>query len=154
LAAGGNDSVYTRHDYESCQEIESPEPGISTRRRCEGRAGIAVIWNNEPDDSSVDFGTKPLREDLRIGRFFAAGNTIEWRGPAGTPLAAIVRYHSGRRIGLLDRPKLVVYRLEPGGRSCVMATVNGTQGANERARRLADRGAASFRCGVSRRLTR
>ena len=155
-ALAGNDSTYTRHDYQACPEIESPEPDVITRTRCQGPAGITVTWTNEPDASSIDIGTRIRSESLGLGSFLAVGPTIEWRGPQGSrrPLAAIVRYHSGPTVGRLDRPKLVVYRLEPSGRSCIMAVIDGAPGANARAREIVDDGAQRFRCGVSRRLAR
>lgn len=149
-AADAFDSVYSRHVYERCQKIGDDDPIME--RRCEGHAGIAVHWTNEPDNSSVSFGSEGAiggEYDARF-TFAAVGNVIEWRGPvrAGQvePYAAIVRYLC-RAIGGPCMPELVVYRLIGKRASCIAATVNGRRtDANERAREVADGFARSFDC--------
>lgn len=118
-------------------------------RRCVGRADIAVVWTASDDSSSISFGAKPLDEELNIGPFFEVGSTIEWRGSVGgRPVAAIVRYAVGRRIGRLDGSRLVIYRLQADGASCIIGSVDGrAREANGRARILADTRAAEFVCG-------
>ena len=153
--AGGFDSLSTRFDYASCPEAPSPEPGIIEVHRCTGPGGIPVTFTGEPDASFVTFGTRPIDESPDLGSFFEAGGTAEWRiGPTGgKPFAAIIRYDYGPNIGTLDRSRLVVYRLEGSGRSCIMGSVDGhAADANAKARRLADQHAERFVCGVSRRL--
>ena len=153
--AVAQDSHYTRHDYDSCEEAPSPEPGIIDVRRCIGLDGIAVTWISEPDSSSVQFGDNPLDEYLDLGAAFEVGTTIEWRtGEAGgSPVAAIVRYRSGDSIASLKRSQLVIYRLAPSGRSCVLGMVTGASD-NLKARELADAHAPAFACGTSKRLVR
>jgi hypothetical protein len=151
-----NESRYTRHVWQRCPAIGSPEPGIVSRRRCPGAGGLAVTWTADSDSSSVSFGPRPVEEDLAIGSFFEAGDTIEWRAERGgsRPFAAVIRYRTGASVGRLDSSRLVIYRIEPGGRSCIMATLDGrASDANARARELADSRGPSFRCG-SPRLTR
>jgi hypothetical protein len=148
-------SVYTRHVYSRCPPLKSPEPGVVEIRSCLG-VGVNLFWTADDDGAVVSFGRAPIKESLDIAPFLEAGDTIEWRSTdasRGKPVAAIVRYGIGQRVGALKSFRLVVYRLEPSGRSCVMAVVNGP-GANEKARAVADRDAAAFKCGSSKRLER
>lgn len=149
--AQGAESRYTRHSFDTCPQVGSPEPGIVANRQCRGPDGQAVDWSADDDSSSVTFGTRPLDEALGVETFFEVLPTIEWRGPPGTPYAAIVRYRTGPSVGRLDRTRLVVYRLAPGGVSCIMAILSGGPRANETARTLADTRASRFRCGTDRR---
>lgn len=154
-AAADYESAYTTHDWETCPLGETPEPDIVTVHRCPGRGGFDVVWSGEEDGSWVEFGAAPLDEELGFGSFFEAGDRVEWRGPKGsTPAAAILRYQVGSRIGKLNRTLLVVYRLEPGGASCIMGEVSGGADANARARRLVDERAAGFKCGSTKRISR
>jgi hypothetical protein len=149
-------SVYSRHDYERCQKLGDDDPIME--RRCEGHAGIPILWVNEPDSSSLSFGTKGAvggEYDPRF-TFAVAGNVIEWRGPmeAGTvaPYAAIVRYQFCRAVGGPCTPELVVYRLIGNRASCIAATVNGRRAdANLRAREIADTFARNFDCEKDKR---
>lgn len=153
LPALANESAYTKHVWEKCPTIGDEADGV-VKRRCAGRAGIDVIWTAGDDSSAVDFGERPAEQFLEIASFFEAGTTIEWRGPAnGRPVAAILRYATGDRIGRLNRSVLVVYRLQPDGVSCVMGTVDGrAKDANVRARTLVDTQANGFRCGESKQV--
>ena len=49
------DSAYTTHDFEKCALVRDDDP--VTERRCVGYAGIPIFWVNEPDSSSIGFGT-------------------------------------------------------------------------------------------------
>ena len=150
------DSRYSRFDYQTCPEADSPEPGVIERHRCAGPGGIAVVWLAEPDSSEVSFGTSPDDESLPLDVVFEASDTIEWRirtraGESST-IAAILRYAHGPAIGRLAQSRLVVYRIEPTGRSCVIGSIDGGRtNANAEARQLADRWAAGFVCGSSSR---
>ncbi len=149
-------SSYTRHDYGKCRKAKPDAEGASVHQ-CAGKNGIPVVWTAGDDSSSVDFSTRPVAETISDkAHFFEAGGTIEWRGPkGGRPQAAILRYATGQNVGKLDGSRLVVYRLAPGGVSCVIGSVDGRTGdANARARRLADEKAAGFRCGQDQRSER
>jgi hypothetical protein len=154
LSAAAQESITTRHTYEKCREAPSPEPDVIEVRRCSGPLGITVIWMSEPDSSSVRFGD-PLDEDMDLGAAFEAGTVIEWRsGKAGnSPVAAIVSYQTGDSVGRLDRSRLVVHRIEPSGRSCIMSVVSGS-GATNKARALIDRSADQFFCGKNKPVGR
>jgi hypothetical protein len=150
------DSRYSRFDYANCRVGETPETGIVEVRICRGLGPVDVVWTAEPDSSEVTFGTDAEDEVLGLGDFHEAGDTVEWRlrNRDGQPaaVAAIVRYWTGANIGRLDHSRLVVYRIEPSGRSCVMSLVDGSRpNANAEARQIADRWSASFVCGVSAR---
>lgn len=145
-------SITTRHNYEKCPEAPSPEPDVIEVRRCSGPTGIAVLWMSEPDSSSVSFGNNPLDEDLGIGAAFEVGTVIEWRsGKTGkTPIAAVIRYRTGDSVGKINKSRLVVHRIEPSGRSCIMGIITGNA-ANDKARVLIDGSADHFICGKSGR---
>jgi hypothetical protein len=144
-------SAYTRHVYEQCVHTNDDDPIME--RRCAGHGGIEVHWINEPDNSSVSFGSEGAiggEYDPRF-TFAVVGNVIEWRGPLTggsiAPIAAIVRYELCRAIGGPCAPELVIYRLLGKRASCIAATVNGRRAdANLRAREIADTFVASFDC--------
>lgn len=154
LPAFANESAYTKHVWETCPVVGGDEADGVVKRRCAGRSGFAVTWTAGDDSSAVDFGDRPQDQFLDIASFFEAGTTIEWRGPAGgRPIAAILRYRVGDRIGRLNRSVLVIYRLQPDGVSCVLGFVDGRRkDANVRARELVDTQTDSFRCGESSRI--
>jgi len=151
-------SVYTRHDYEKCRKTGNDDPIVE--RRCVGHDAIPVHWVNEPDSSSVSFGTDGAvggEYDQRF-TFAVAGDVVEWRGPVRSgkvaPFAAIVRYQLCRSIGGPCAPELVIYRLVDKRASCIAATVNGRHAdANARAREIADTFGRSFNCEKDKRRT-
>ena len=143
-------SVYTDHRYSACPAGPSPEPGIIEVRVCSGPAGIPVKLIGEPDAATLRIGRAPVEEPLGIGSFYEPSEKIEWLDDGdGRPSAAIVRYRVGKSVGALNESRLVVYRLEATGKSCVMGVVR-EPGANAKARALVERTAAGFRCGSSR----
>jgi hypothetical protein len=151
VAAEIYESAYTRHDYEQCTKTSDDDPIME--RRCAGHGGIEVHWINEPDNSSVSFGSDGAiggEYDPRF-TFAVVGNVIEWRGPLVNdkvaPVAAIVRYQLCRTIGGPCTPELVIYRLVGKRASCIAATVNGRRpDANARAREIADSFLHDFDC--------
>lgn len=149
-------SSYTSHDYAKCRKDKGDGDPVAVHR-CAGKAGIAVTWTADDDASAVGFGPGPVDETILpdVG-FFEAGRTIEWRGPkGGRPQAAILRYATGRSVGRLDGARLVVYRLDAGGHSCIIGSVDARKpAANAAARRLADERGPSFRCGQDSRSDR
>jgi hypothetical protein len=132
-------STYTKHAYEQCRELPSPEPDVVELRECDGVGGVKVRWGNGPDASWIQFSEAD--QDLRLGSFFVVGPTIEWRGPVVNgviePRTAIVRYHTGSNVGSLSKSSLVIYRL--AGEACAVAVQPGNvPKANEVARLTAD----------------
>jgi hypothetical protein len=156
LAADRIGSAYSRFNYENCARTGDDDPILE--RRCEGYDGIPVHWVNEPDSSSLSFGTEGNLGGEYDSRFtFAvAGDVVEWRGSflgeKLIPYAAIVRYHLCRSIGGPCAPELAVYRLIGQRASCIAATVNGRRAdANARAREIADDFARTFDCENDKR---
>jgi hypothetical protein len=139
--AGEIASTYTKHDYEACRELPSPEPDVIDLRECEGFGGFKVRWGGAPDATWIEFSENDTEQDLKLGSFFVVGTTVEWRGPvvngAIQPHAAIVRYHTGSSIESQPESSLVIYRLS--GTPCAVSVVAGkTPKANEVARMTAD----------------
>ncbi len=155
LAAGASAdprSTYTEHRYATCPEGKSPEPGVIEVRRCSGPIGLAVTWMGDDDSAVITFGRAPMTESVDLAEFYTPMSRIEWRGASAAdpaPVSAIVRYRVGKSVGALKETRLVVYRIEPSGRSCVMAVLR-EPGANQRARDIVDARAATFRCGAKR----
>ncbi len=145
------ESIYTRHKYDRCPSRGAAEGGV-TRRACLGVGSVEVFWTADDDSAAVWFGRRPLKESIDLGSFYEPGETIEWRldKSTGRPVAAIVRYRVGQSVGALKESRVVIYRLEPSGASCVMAVIREPR-ASQKARDAVDAGAASFRCGSSRR---
>lgn len=145
-------STYTEHRYSVCPEGKSPEPGVVTVRRCSGPGGLAVTYTADDDSAVLTFGKAMGPENVDLGSFYEPTTKIEWRGASSgdpTPVSAIVRYRVGQSVGRLNETRLVVYRIEPSGRSCVMAVVR-EPGANQKARDIVDRNASGYRCGSKR----
>lgn len=156
-SAAEQTSHYTRHDFSRCAAKTSPEPGVIEVRACKGLSGIPVVWTGEPDSSSVAFGRATDADDPipGLGQFYEPRATVEWRGPMlggqVRPIAAILRYDTGRAVGSLNASRIVVHRLMPDGVSCVMGVVAGSvPNANVAARAMVDRSASDFVCGRSR----
>lgn len=156
LAAERVGSAYSRFDYENCARTGEDDPIME--RRCEGRDGIPVHWVNDPDSSSVSFGTEGNLGGEYDSRFTFAvvGDVVEWRGTFHgaklIPHAAIVRYQLCRSVGGPCAPELAVYRLVGKRASCIAATVNGRRAdANARAREIADTFARTFDCENDKR---
>ncbi|BCJ90715.1 hypothetical protein IZ6_14500 [Terrihabitans soli] len=134
-------SAYTKHDYETCRELPSPEPDVIDLRECDGFGGFKVRWGGAPDATWIEFAASETAQDLKLGSFFVVGTTIEWRGPVKNgviqPQTAIVRYHTGSSIQSQPHSSLVIYRLT--GTPCAVSTLPGsTPKANEVARLTAD----------------
>jgi hypothetical protein len=135
-------STYTKHDFEACKQLPSPEPDVIDLRECEGYGGFKVRWSGAPDATWIEFSQNDLAQDLKLGSFFVVGTTVEWRGPVVNgkiePRAAIVRYHTGASVGSQPDSSLVVYRLT--GTPCAVAAVPGaSSNANAVARAAADK---------------
>ncbi|SDR47563.1 hypothetical protein SAMN05519103_03653 [Rhizobiales bacterium GAS113] len=149
--AGEVVSAYTKHDYERCKLVSRDV--ASQTRKCRGIAGIAINYQNDDDNSVIDFGKEGLvgERGYDEGAVFA-GKTIEWRGVrrrgALAPYAAIVRFDMGRSVSGPFRPQLMIFRLEGTQRSCVVASLDARKpNADEKARQIADDIAATFACG-------
>jgi hypothetical protein len=140
-SAGEIASTYSRHDYEACRELPSPEPDVIDLRECDGFGGFKLRWVAAPDATWIEFSDTETAQDLKLGSFFVVGTTIEWRGPVVNgvidPQTAIVRYHTGASVESRPHSSLVIYRLS--GTPCAVSTLPGsTPKANEVARMTAD----------------
>lgn len=145
------ESITTHHDYGRCPSKTDPQIAL-VRRACLGVGSIEVFVTEGDGSKALWFGRRPIKESIDLGAFYKPADDIEWRLDKGTglPMAAVVRYRVGASAGALTGSKLVVYRLEPAGGSCIMAVLpDGKAGAKARA--LIDADARGFRCGSSRR---
>ena len=132
----------------------------STIRVCPGKAGLVVVISEDDLRETVSVGrgrAAAAREPAAqswFGPFNSTTHTVEWRALDGKPFAIIQRWHiadtadedkDGRPIA---KPLLAVTRLPPGA-VCHVAyiDVKANPDANELARKAADEGARSFRCG-------
>ena len=149
------ESTYTKHDYAKCKEAKQVDD--VHKYRCEGHVGTLVNAYLAEDSTTVDFGFQGDKDDA--GQFptgfVFAGDTVEWRGRVRTgkmtPFAAILRYDVGHNVGGPFKPVLYVYHIKGLQGSCIVGSVDGTHAdANERARKLADEVASSFRCGADK----
>lgn len=146
LAAPAAESAYTRHEWDKCRKIGAQDDTVT--RRCEGQAGVPILYSGGEDGASVAFGAKGMRGDFPLSGFFFPKQTVEWRSAGGKPFAAILRYDVGKAIGGPFRTRLVIYKLEGAVSSCIVGSLDGGRpDANEAARRLADTRAQDFDCG-------
>jgi hypothetical protein len=138
------ESIYTRHNYARCPSRGAE--GGTDRRACLGVGSIEVFWTADRGSAAIWFGPSPIRESIDLGPTYRPAEAIEWRldPSSGRPKAAIVLYRAG------GQSPVVVYRLEPGGASCIMAVLRG-KNADARARTAAADESAGFRCGRSKR---
>lgn len=145
-AAHAADSAYTRHDWDKCRKIGAQDDTVT--RRCDGQAGVPVLYSGGEDAASVSFGAKGMSGDLPLNGFFFPKQTVEWRSVGGKPFATILRYDVGKAIGGPFHSRLVVYKLNGTTSSCFVGSVDGGRpDANEAARKLADERAPAFACG-------
>ncbi|MGX7896427.1 hypothetical protein [Tsuneonella sp. HG222] len=145
--APGRAFAYTK--LSECKTVrEETEEGQFLEQDCPGIGGYALkstVGDLRANLEVIGAGGKGTSLDLsRIGGggFSAVGETLEWRGPAGDPLAPdalIVRYN------VVEQPEtneevsyLLVTKL--GDTPCVVAKVPPGPGQNARARDLADQG--------------
>ena len=159
--AAAEDSAYTRLDLGACDVLDAAPPGgpgAWTRLRCNGLGGNAVHVVEDDARMSLDYGpvAGPGRWESFAG-FNRVHDVVEWRlDDGGTPFATIHRWFVSRGDGT-ERQVLVVStvasRADP--RSCVVGLVDAAGGGspNRRARRVADRVARGFRCGVDEART-
>ena len=124
---------------------------------CPGYAGIAVVLSAGDQRMQVSFGPRASRERAASETLPSFNDvykgTIEWRLERGKdgkirPFATILRWNY--MISEDDRKAsgrtLVITRLNPGG-VCHVGYVDGrTADANEKARKIADEKARTFRC--------
>jgi hypothetical protein len=154
-------SVYTSTAPRDCRAIgpRRSEDG-SASRLCPGKAGLAVLVNEDDLRETVsvgrnraDAGRQPAAETW-FGPFSSTTTTVEWRMQDGKPFAIIQRWHiadnsdqdkAGRP---KDKAMLVVTRLPPGT-VCHVAyvDVSANPDANDIARKAADDIARGFICG-------
>ncbi len=144
--AAAAESAYTKHDWDKCRKVAAEDDTVI--RRCDGPAGIPLLYSGGEDGASVGFGAKGMRGDFPLAGFFFPKQTVEWRSAGGKPFAAILRYDVGKAIGGPFRSRLVVYKLEGAASSCIVGSIDGARpDANEAARKFADQRAAAFVCG-------
>ena len=146
--ARGRSFAYTM--LSDCETVrEETEEGQYLEQECPGLGGYGVISTVGDLRANLQLappGGTPTSLDLSQiggGGFSALGETLEWRGPAGKPLAPnslIMRYN------VVENPEtneevshLLVARLAPT--PCVIAKVPPGAGQNAKARDLADAGA-------------
>jgi hypothetical protein len=144
------ESIYTRHNYDRCPTRGDNGAGVA-RRACLGVGNIEIYWVKDDASEGLWFGRRPITEKIDLGSSYAPADTVEWRldQTTGRPRAAIVRYRVGNSAGARRESRMVVYRLEPSGASCLMAVIK-EPGATAKAREAAD-AAGSFRCGSDKR---
>ncbi|MFC7054077.1 hypothetical protein ACFQI3_15395 [Hansschlegelia quercus] len=144
------ESIYTRHNYDRCPTRGDNGAGVA-RRACLGVGNIEIYWVKDDVSEGLWFGRRPITEKIDLGASYAPADTVEWRldKTTGRPRAAIVKYRVGKSAASRRENRLVVYRLEPSGTSCLMAVIK-EPGAAATAREAAD-AASSFRCGFDKR---
>jgi hypothetical protein len=156
-------STYTSIAEKRCKKTIDLKVGkveFAVSRICAGREGYKVYVDEEDLRETLTIGKtakqamkEPAASD-HYGAFNGYEDTIEWRGPKGAPIAAIVGWYFARNEDLdkSGRPKnarlLAVMRLPPGP-VCTVAYIDraANPDANALARKAADEIARTFRCG-------
>lgn len=149
-------SEYTQYDLDADCSLISRAPdneGEWADFVCTGHAGYPFVLRTSDGRDSVTYGFATESGMATFGRFNYANETVEWRvrldRNTERPVAAIQRWFIADEMGDWTRQLLVVSKVgQPdGGGACAMAYVATTEGANERARQLADKLVDGFECG-------
>jgi hypothetical protein len=158
------ESAYTKFDAKKCKHEKGTAEEDYGSWLCPGYAGLRILLSAGDQRMFVSYG--PWKDSLAATQTFPGFNdvyegTVEWRieKPAKgrpRPFATILRWNL---VTAEDQEKatgpikptgrtLVVTRLGPGG-SCHVGYVDARANpdANERARKIADEHAQSFKCG-------
>jgi hypothetical protein len=145
--AAAHDSVYTELDLDRCRLIEFIEEGESVRWECPGYASIPLLVGSGDGRFDLDAGVEN-EEWETLPPFNNPGPRVEWRMAGSTPVAIIFRL-----VSAVPEHREAALFVETIGRAgapgCTIGVVNAARtDANLRAREIADRRAATFRCGV------
>jgi hypothetical protein len=149
-------SEYTRYNLDAdCNLIDrAPDnEGEWADFVCTGHAGYPFVLRSSDGRESVTYGFATESGMATFAPFNYAHETVEWRvridRNTERPVAAIQRWFIADQDGNWSRQLLVVSKVgQPdGGGACAMAYVANTEGANERARQLADQLVDGFDCG-------
>ena len=133
-------SAYTTLDLEKCKRIDVVREHQSARWRCAGYKGIPLFVQNGDDRHDVDAGLEDGDEHWGSA-FDFPGRTVEWRMAGGKPFAIIYRLTS-EGDGAPRSSMLIVETIGRGKPGCRLAAIPARlAGANERARRAADKAA-------------
>ena len=159
------ESAYTKFDSKKCKHKKGVEEEDYGSWTCPGYNGLNVLLSAGDQRMHVSYG--PWKDSLAAGETLSGFNdayegTVEWRIEKANgkvrPFATILRWNV---VTAEDSEKangptkasgrtLVVTRLGPDG-TCHVGYVDGRRkDANERARKLADERARSFRCGTDK----
>jgi hypothetical protein len=146
-SAPATGSVYTSLDLDRCRLLDRIEEGESVRWRCAGHAGIALFVGAGDGRFDIDAGVDN-GEWESLPEMNRPGPRVEWRLRAGRPIAVIFRLISADA----EQPARSILMVETIGRDgrpgCPIGLVGGAlPDANALARSIADRRAATFRCG-------
>jgi hypothetical protein len=161
-AAQAVEYAYTQFDADKCRHTRGRDVEDYGSWLCPGYEGIPVRLSAGDQRMYVSFGRNAAKE-VAAGETFPGFNsaykgTIEWRlerRPDGSlrPFATILRWHvmtpedTERADGKSTGQTLAITRLGPGG-VCHVGYVDGrAPNANERARKIADEHARTFKCG-------
>ncbi len=141
-------SRYTRFDLSACEVLrEDREEGTYAEYRCAGLPGVPLLVQEGDGRFDLDAGIDDGGFQT-IGAFNDIGPNIEWRMRGGAPFAVIFRFLDVSTMNP-GRTVLAVEKVgRPGSPGCRVANIAGDiPEANARARALADRETATFRCG-------
>jgi hypothetical protein len=163
-AAQSIEYVYTKFDAKKCKHTPGTDVEDYGSWLCPGYKNLPVRLSAGDQRMYVTFGPR-TKDNIADSETFPGFNdvyegTVEWRiekraDSKQRPFATILRWNL---VTAEDQEKatgpikpsgrvLVVTRLGPGG-TCHVGYVDGrSKDANERARRLADERARTFRCG-------
>ncbi len=127
--------------------IEQVEEGASVLWSCPGHGAVPLLVATGDGRFDVDAGVAN-EEWETLPAFNNPGPRVEWRLDGTAPVAIIYRLISAAA----EHPGSALF-VETVGREgapgCTVAIIHGAlPDANARAREIADRRAASFRCGV------
>ncbi len=139
-------SDYTGLNLDKCYVQSQSDEGATTLYKCMGYQDMAVFVEHVDGRFNVDLGA--LDDDF-VNRtpFNTLGDQIEWRLKDGQPIAGIVRYDFDTGTDIARTSELAI--ISVGGddrKSCYIGWVPAGPDQNARARQLADREGANFRC--------
>lgn len=147
------ESLYVEFNLDRCDVVKKVQETGSIVQRCKGLAAFPIFIAEDDLRFFVGYGPNGQKQTVfnqTLPSFNTIHNKIEFRIRRGgkSPYASILRYFTDGGEGRPKGQMLVVTKIE-GREACHMAYIDALRepDPNDKARKLADSMAPTFRCG-------